>query len=237
MNVALVCIAKNEENYIEEWIKYHLKIGFDDIFIYQNDWRWNGEHVNTHKLIMDGLDKQRESYNHFIQTNTKYNWCAFLDVDEFLVLKKHNNVKDFINEYKDFQSIGINWVLFGNNGYEKFNGNYSVINRFTKCESTPNPHIKSIVNIENKNIVMDVHNPISTWINTNKKPNTGPYNFEKLNDIAQINHYFCKSREEFELKCQRGRADSAIYRRSINEYDGHNHNEIDDFTAYNIYNN
>ena len=37
MKIALVCIAKNEDNYIKEWITYHKKLGFDDIFIYEND--------------------------------------------------------------------------------------------------------------------------------------------------------------------------------------------------------
>ena len=38
MNVALVCVAKNEDNYIQEWIDYNKKLGFDDIIIYQNDY-------------------------------------------------------------------------------------------------------------------------------------------------------------------------------------------------------
>ena len=42
MKTALVCIAKEEDNYIDEWIKYHLKLGFNDIFVYQNDWRYAG---------------------------------------------------------------------------------------------------------------------------------------------------------------------------------------------------
>ena len=36
MKVALVCIAKEEDNYIQEWIDYNKKLGFDDIIIYQN---------------------------------------------------------------------------------------------------------------------------------------------------------------------------------------------------------
>lgn len=39
--VALAAIAKDEDNYIEEWIRYNLKLGFDKIIIYQNNWRAN----------------------------------------------------------------------------------------------------------------------------------------------------------------------------------------------------
>lgn len=34
MKTALVCIAKNEDHYIDEWLKYYLKLGFADIFIF-----------------------------------------------------------------------------------------------------------------------------------------------------------------------------------------------------------
>jgi hypothetical protein len=39
MKSALVAIAKNEDEYINEWINYNLKIGFDNIIIFQNNWR------------------------------------------------------------------------------------------------------------------------------------------------------------------------------------------------------
>lgn len=34
MKTAIVCIAKNEDNYINEWIKYHTKLGFDYVCVY-----------------------------------------------------------------------------------------------------------------------------------------------------------------------------------------------------------
>ena len=34
-----------------------------------------------------------------------YDWVAFFDVDEFLVLKKHKNIKDFIEVYKDYNGL------------------------------------------------------------------------------------------------------------------------------------
>lgn len=40
MKTALVCIAKDEDHYIAEWIKYHTKLGFDEIFVYENSWRY-----------------------------------------------------------------------------------------------------------------------------------------------------------------------------------------------------
>ena len=31
--IAVVAIAKDEDNYLAEWTDYHLRLGFDDIFI------------------------------------------------------------------------------------------------------------------------------------------------------------------------------------------------------------
>lgn len=231
MKVALVCVAKNEDNYIQEWIDYNKKLGFDDIIIYQNDWKTSIEDPNVIKVEFDGVNQQLNSYKHFINNNYgKYDWVAFFDVDEFLVLKKHNNIKDFISDYSDFDGIGINWVLFGDNNIEKVDEEYSVLKRFTKCQSDVNQHVKCIVKYRN-NLMMGVHNPLGLWVDTNKVVKSGPFNINGPTDIAQLNHYFCKTKEEFIEKCNRGRADTT-FKRNISEFDGHNFNDIEDLTAY-----
>lgn len=236
MKVALVCIAKNEDSYIQEWIDYNKKLGFDNIFIYQNDWRCSIEDPKVIKLEFDGSNKQVQAYNHFIKSNlNNYDWAAFFDVDEFLALKKHNNIKDFIQEYSDYNAIGINWYLFGDNGHEGVDDEYSVLKRFTKRQSSINPHIKSIIKLTS-NVVMDVHNPNCLWTNTDKKTNMGPFNKPGNDDIAVINHYFGKTKQEFLLKCERGRADTTT-KRKLDEFDSHNFNDVEDLSAYNFYNN
>lgn len=234
MSIALVCIAKNEDNYIDEWINYHLKLGFDDIFIYQNDWRYQNNHDRVKKYVIDGINRQRDAYNHFVKTHGKeFEWTAFFDVDEFLVLKKHKNMKDFLGEYSDLNALGVNWVLFGDNGHQKIDGEYSVIKRFTKRQNQVNHHVKCIVKT-GQNFIMDVHNPNTKWFNLDGQPRSGPFNYNGKDDIAQINHYFSKTKEEFILKCERGRADSPVFKRTIVEHESHNFNEIEDLTAYNF---
>ena len=223
MRVALVCIAKNEENYIKEWIDYNKKLWFDDIFIYQNDWVYNVEYDNVHYDTWNGLLKQTACYNKFVQLyHDKYDWAAFFDVDEFLVLKKHNNIKEFIEDYKEYNAIGINWRLFGNNGHDKvIDDNYNVLERFTKRENNRNPNIKSIIKLK-KDITMLVHHPFDIpMVDTNYNVfRSGIWNFKGTTDVAQLNHYFCKTREEFEKKCERGRADGvATQFRKMSEYE------------------
>jgi hypothetical protein len=40
MKVKIVTIAKNEEKYLEEWLKYHFSLGVNEIELYDNRWEW-----------------------------------------------------------------------------------------------------------------------------------------------------------------------------------------------------
>ncbi len=237
MKSALVCIAKNEDLYIEEWITYNLKLGFDHIFIFENDWRCKYESQSVTKIPFNGHAKQREAYNYFIQNYSEiYDWSAFFDVDEFLVLKKHGNVNSFISEFRDFNGIGINWCFFGSNGHDRCIGNYSVLQRFTRRRITPlepeplDHHVKTILKLDTK-FIMDIHNPNVELVDTNKVPFMGPLNSKVNTNIAQLNHYFTKSKEEFQLKAARGRADNGEIR-SLADFEAHDFNDIEDMSAF-----
>jgi hypothetical protein len=236
MKVALVCIAKLEDNYIDEWIDYHLKLGFDDIFVYENNWRYNKDREHVIKIPVDGVAKQIVCYNKFIQKYTgEYDWAAFMDVDEFLVLKKHKNIKNFISDYLEYNAIGINWCLFGDNNLDEPTDDYSVLKRFTKREKKTNKHVKTIVKL-NRKIIMFIHNTANTkMVDTNRNLFRGPFNPNGDNNIAQINHYFVKTKKEFIEKCNRGQADSSNLR-PFSDFEKHNFNDIDDFDALNFYN-
>jgi hypothetical protein len=234
MRVALVCIAKDEDNYIEEWIKYNFKLGFDDIFVYQNNWRLNIEMDNVHKVEFDGKGIQPPAYNHFIQSNhTQYDWVAFFDVDEFLVLKKHQTIKEFISSYADYDAIGINWFLFGDSNL-KFDGNYSLINRFKFRQSRMNEHVKCILKM-NKNIQYDIHCPINcSIVDTDFNLFNGSFNPNGKDDVAQLNHYFCKTLDEWQQKKNRGRPNT-YEKRTDDDFHNHNFNEVEDTLALNFY--
>ena len=239
MKTALVCIAKNEDFYIDEWMDYHFKLGFDDIFIYANDWTYNTHKKNIYIIPIYGQYMQTTAYNHFIQTfNNKYNWVAFFDVDEFLVLNKHNNIKELLHDYLHCNAIGINWALFGNNKHTKvINHNYNVLSRFkkrSKQDHKDNKHIKTIVRLPSS-VHQHVHQIDNTWYNLNKEIRSGPFNEPVDWTVAQINHYFSKSTEELIIKCNKSRADVNIPR----NFDKFKYlldlNDVYDDSAYRFY--
>lgn len=224
MKVALCCIAKNEDHYIDEWVDYHLSLGFDQITVYENDWTCRNDKVI--RIQWPGEAMQKSAYADFIKNNRDFDWVAFLDVDEFLVLKKHGSIKDFISCYSQYPAIAINWVLFGDSGLN-FTGDYRVMDRFTKRQRGVNAHIKSIVNLKYDVWMESPHHTNRYAVDTNYKTIVGPFNPSGDDRVAQINHYFCKTREEFRLKVERGMANYGLgAKRELSEFDNHNFNEI-----------
>ena len=105
LRVALVCIAKDEDDYIEEWIEYHLKLGVDEIFIYQNDWRASLKHKrnNVHLIEFDGNCRQLPAYNDFIDKHSgDFDFAIFIDVDEFICLVRDLDIKSFLINYAGY---------------------------------------------------------------------------------------------------------------------------------------
>ena len=116
--------AKDEENYICEWIKYHLDLGFDKIYLYDN----NDDSSILPKVLHYNLDKsyidrviiypipglksfKRQICLDFINEK-EFKWCAVIDCDEFITLTSHKNIKDYINSFpSDCEQIALPWVI------------------------------------------------------------------------------------------------------------------------------
>ena len=88
----------------------------------------------------------------------------------------------------------------------------------------------------NNGVIMSVHNPIepNEIVDTIFNKFSGPFNPNGDDNIAQLNHYFVKTKKEFIQKIDRGRPDITI-KRNISDFEPHNLNDIDDFSALNFY--
>lgn len=154
MYPVIVCIAKMEHDYIEEFVKYHLALGFKHIYIYDNeDTPTYEKMLHTYKenikvIHFPNKPAQREALDDFVKKylfTTDITHVAHIDIDEFIVLKKHNNICDFIDEYivGDCQGIAMNWRFFGSSGKTEKTNEPNTI-RFTMCEEKGNGHIKTL---------------------------------------------------------------------------------------------
>lgn len=122
MQVVICAMAKNEHLYINEWVKHHINIGFDKIYLYDNDEKHSsyiGDFIDKNYLgkveIIDIRGQVKEHLQHDIYTNFynthTFDWCLFIDIDEFLV--GVGNVKIFLKKFTSINQIRIRWRLFG----------------------------------------------------------------------------------------------------------------------------
>ena len=127
--IKVICaIAKNENLYINDWVNYHLNLGFDKIYLYDNNdlgTEYVGNFIEKKDKveIIDVRNTKNKtniqiwSYNNFYNTY-KFDWVCFLDIDEFLVLNNWKNVEEFLTDplFNNAIVIKLNWHLFGDDG-------------------------------------------------------------------------------------------------------------------------
>ena len=175
---------------------------------------------------------------------TNITHVAHIDIDEFIVLKKHNNIEEFINEYivGNCCGIGINWRFFGSSNKTTKTDEPNTI-RFTMCSENADRHIKTLFNKDYFVKFNGCHN-IETKNNYYIKSTKGdilttPFNYDADISIIQLNHYKSKTFEEFKIIRMRQRADFALNKQPIENVEEtfkiFNKNDVEDLTAYNFY--
>lgn len=148
----IVCVARDEKLYIEEFVRYHIGIGFKHIIIYDNEDKPTYENqlrrykdyikvMHLPPTAYKELDKNiREialedfANRFFLKTNITH--VAHIDIDEYIVLKKNANIIDFINKniIDDCEGIAINRRFFGS-ARNIEHTNRPVTMRFTLCQT------------------------------------------------------------------------------------------------------
>lgn len=219
---ALVCITKNEKKYMREFISYYLKLGFRTLFLYDNSSFFELKSLHQPPSVniirFPGNGRQLLAYKHFLAHYKKqFDYVAFFDSDEFLVLKKHRDIGEFCLEHIPSGAIGVNWYIFGNNGRTHYEEDL-VIRRFLKRDKTMHPLVKTIGKCSDI-VNMNIHHPVlknGQFLNCRKQVLHGPFNTDFDDSITQLNHYCTKSDQEYAWKIMRGRG-SVAKRRNYND--------------------
>ena len=220
--LSLCAIAKNENDYLNEWVAYHLAVGIEHFYIYDNESTIPVR--DTLKPYIDdgtvevidfpGRGKQIPAYNHCLaHFGNQSRWIAVIDCDEFINPKAKDDVKVILQDYHNFSGLGVNWIIFGHNDHQT-RPQGLVMENYTKASPKgwkENRHIKSI--IQPKYTLKDAGDPhhfiykVGFCVDENKKPVAEPW-CDNTTNIIQINHYFSKSLEEYKtIKLARPRAD------------------------------
>ena len=235
-NIIICAILKDETPYLIEWVEHHLKIGVDHFVLYDNNSVIPAKQTlesYIEKGVVEVVDckitnsPHLKAYVHCLYNmHGRAEWIAYIDIDEFIILKKHNDIYGFLKDYEEYAGVCMNWVIYtANNHITQPEG--LVMQNYT--EATPddfsvNRHIKSIVQPKVVNTIDSSHfaRYDEGYYAVNEK-----YEFvyhahsDFSNEIVQLNHYFTKSFEEWLFKIERGVSDSVRLR------------DVDEFWNYN----
>lgn len=246
--ICLCGIAKLENKYIREWTEHYLNLGFDKIYLYDNN-DIDGEdfteviadYIDCHKVeIINVRGKQNQQiacYNNFYHTYAKkYDWVAFFDIDEFLVLKTDTDIHQYVAraKFKNFDGIAINWKYFDDNDLTSYSSE-PVTERFTREYKERNwaysqyKFSKRIVKTNLNLVINSSHGPIRNAqileyatdkvndiiiCNTNGELINNHIFFEKwTHDTAYLAHYRFKTIEEY-ITNKMARGYATLYKNS-----------------------
>lgn len=229
MKSAVCAIARYENDYLLEWITYHLRLGFNYIFLYDNN---NPDDDTVFAIVKENKleDKVRvidyrgkktcqiEAYNACFESfGADVDWIAFIDLDEFLTFNSEQpiqTVNEFLQKVRGFNSVLVNWMCFGDGGLV-YQDDRNVVERFQipiSLDSPINKHVKSIVKTKSGLFYSaDPHRvqgnvfPCDDCLNS--APKDSPFKKPSF-QVLYIRHYSTKTIEEYiKSRMFRGAAD------------------------------
>jgi hypothetical protein len=221
MKVLLCAIVKNENRYLNEWLGYYKNLGFAKVILYDNN-DTDGEQVEhsfgdfvdivnfrgRHIIEKKGAELthgiQEVAYNDCYLNRCKgYDWVAFFDVDEYLVLDDFTNIVDFLSHdqlFYDDAAIQFNWEIYGDNGHLLYKDS-PLRERFVIPSKNQTEHVKTILRTENPDFIsMRCH-----WADLKNGRTVYPCGKSTVRGPKQpidytggrIKHYFTKTIDEW----------------------------------------
>ena len=223
MKAALIAIGRMENQYAREWVRHHIDIGFEHIYIYDNNHDGEERFID---VLMDFVDKwrvtiidyrniekaQRSAYNDAYQRlSTHYDWLAFFDFDEFLVLK-HSPLSTFLSGLpQEYNCVMVPWLMMTDNNLVH-NDVRPLMQRFTESTVNGSGQGKCIVRggIKGLRFTKSVHvpyEPVLRCCTPNGEPTVQKRHQPQDTTVAYLKHFSTKTIEEWLTnKMQKGAA-------------------------------
>jgi tetratricopeptide (TPR) repeat protein len=216
--LSLCLICKDEHDYLAEWLDYHILMGVDRFYIYDNESRVSlsaslKNYIERGWVVLidiPGKAMQLHAYDHCLQTfGPGTIWLGFIDTDEFLVSKTTSGLKELLQDYQAYGGLAVSSLFFGSNGHKTrpAAGQIAAYTRRTHETFQGNLLVKSIVQPAKVLLPASPHDfayrENSYCVNEDRQLVDGmkaPIHTAKI----QLNHYFCRSQSEIDLKLQRG---------------------------------
>jgi len=244
--LSVVAIMKNEGAYLKEWLDFHILVGVEKFYLYDNE-----SNDDTKKILKPYIKQGIVEYTYFpgqkrqnpayIDALNKHandsRWMAFIDLDEFIVPVKHKTITDFLRTLpKNFGALVLTWVMYGSAGHKRKPKGLVIENfkyhanekRHSGCKSIVNPRL--VVSQRNPHI-----NDVAGFLideNGRKLGRIDQTNNPPSYNKIRCNHYVTKSYDEYKARCNKGSAStgtkSPTKKWSREKFDRYDTNDIYD---------
>jgi hypothetical protein len=195
-------IFRNEAPYLEEWLVFHLGVGIEHFYLYENRSTDDFRSVLTPFLerrqvtLVDWPKPhgQKAAYRHCLHyIAMESRWVAFLDLDEFLFSPERRDIRPILEKNRELASLQIRRATFGSSGHRSKPAD-GVLQSYTRRAA----EIRGPKSVANPRLIRAIHNPhqFSMWGDDETH----------FCDELRINHYWSRSIEELLEKIQRGDA-------------------------------
>lgn len=142
-NLSLCAIFKNESVSLKEWIEYHLLIGVEHFYLYNNLSNDNYLEIIEPYVksgLVDLIDwpvpppSQFPAYEDcFKKYRSDSQWIAFIDLDEFICPIKEVSLNTWLEKYVKYPSIVVYWKMFGTSGLIEHDNSKLIIEQYNVC--------------------------------------------------------------------------------------------------------
>ena len=223
-NISISSCFKNEGPFLKEFIEYHLFIGYDHFYLYNNNSTDNYQEVlrpYIERGVVTLIDLpvvpvQGPAYQHFndhFRNETK--WVTFIDLDEFVCPQKVDNVKDWIKRFSKYPLVCIYWKYFASSGLIEHDYNKLVIEQYSLATDKYINIGKCFYNTRYQIINLDksaIHFPVVLWHGikipaVNEAKNFSMWQIQKIQKrqfTIQLNHYWSKAFNTYIEKYKKG---------------------------------
>ena len=225
VTVGICAIFKNEADYIEEWLAFHILQGVGRIILYDNNSSDDTCQRATSfaKLVDLQIVHWPDSENGFNCTQRLAyfdgarrlaglaDYVAFVDIDEFVFADDYRPMGQVLAHFPaDVAAIAVNQRVFGSAAQPTSTG-YLVTSRFTMAAVAGHSEDHWFKTIARPDRIAGFDSPHSVVLNlgsyvlSDGRPlPPRPHNPGHSSIVAQgalrLHHYILKSRQEFELK-------------------------------------
>ena len=203
--LAACAIFRNEARYLAEWVAFHLALGVEHLFLY-NNLSEDAFAVELSPFVDEGTvtlvdwpmyPGQNQAYDDCIErTRGNWRWVAFIDLDEFLFSPRMRPVPDLLTRFEHVPGVGVPWVQFGTSGHPTPPPGL-VIENYTR-RRVGRRNLRQFKSVVDPAAVTKTLGPHSFQYADRRYPGPVPC-FASVHDL-RVNHYFTRSEAEFQAK-------------------------------------